>query len=252
MPEIENEPDKPFKKAPSWSAPVSFVTNGAGFAGQGGTAINLTGTAVFGTIPQGKGDVAGDYNDTVVNLDAKTLTVKDFFTPKDAAPAYHAGDAGVTPAVFTSNGKDYIIAGDRNGRVYLLDSTALGGSDHHTPLFATEPIVAPAAAGSGNGIFGTFATWVDADHGNTRWVYASVHGPLSMRFPGVNGAAATGGIVAFKVDSSSGRPKLVPAWSSHDMMAPSGPVTTAGVVVALASGMPQPHDESERCFDVGR
>lgn len=232
MPEVENEPEKPFKKAPSWSAPVSFLTNGDGFAGVGGTAIDPKGAMVFGTIPSGKGTVAGDYNDTVVALDGKSLDVKDYFTPSDKEPA--GKTIGVTPAVFTQAGKDYVVAGDRAGRIYLLDSTALGGSDHHTPLAASDPVVTP---GNGNGLFGHFATWVDAEHGNTRWVLASVHGPVSMKFPGANGAAATGGIVAFKVDFT-GRPKLVPAWSSADILSPAGPAVTAGMVVALSSGMP--------------
>jgi hypothetical protein len=235
MPEIENEPLKPFKKAPGWSTPVSFMTNGAGFAGAAGTALGTKTDAVFGTVPEGKGDVAGTYSDTVLKLDPKTLAVKDYFTPSDKEPAYKAGATGVTPAVFAEGGKDYVVAGDRSGHIYLLDSTALGGSDHHTPVASTDAIVAADASGN-NGIFGTFATFVDAEHGNTRWLFAAVRGPVSMKFPGANGAAANGGIVAFKIDFAGGRPKLVPAWSSADMVGASGPAIAGGVVYALASG----------------
>ena len=234
-PGTENEPNKPFKTPPVWGKVVSFMTNGAGFAGAGGTAIGTKNDFVVGTVPEGKGDVAGAYNDTVLKLDPKTLEVKDYFTPNGKEPAYKPGVAGVTPAVFAESGKDYVVAGDRNGKIYLLDATALGGSDHHTPLAATDAIVAPDASGS-NGIFGTFATFADTEHGNTRWLFAAVRGPVAAKFAGSNGALANGGIVAFKIDFSSGRPKLVPAWSSADMTGASGPIVAGGVVYALSSG----------------
>jgi hypothetical protein len=229
-PSTENEPDKPFKTPPAWTPVVSFMTNGAGFAGTGSTAIGTKNDYVVGTVPEGKGDVAGAYNDTVLSLDPKTLTVKDYFTPSDKEPAYKPGATGVTPAVFAENGKDYVVAGDRNGKIYLLDSTALGGSDHHTPLASTDVVVAPDASGS-NGIFGTFATFADATNGNTRWVLAAVRGSIKGA-----GGATNGGIVAFKVDFSSGRPKFVPAWTSTDMVGASGPIVAGGLVYALAAG----------------
>jgi hypothetical protein len=231
-PTIENEPDKPFKTPPKWTTPISFLTNGEGFAGAGGTAIDLKGEFVFGTVPTGKGDVAGNYSDTLLKLDAATLTVKDYFTPA-SEPAFHPGDPGVTPAVFTEAGKEYILAGDRAGHIYLLDASAPGGSDHHTPLFATEALIKP---GSGAGIFGHFATAVD-EKTKTRWVFAAVHGPLTASFPGAK-TITHGAIVAFKVDASSGRAKLVPAWTSDDMLAPAGPVVIGGLVAGLSSGLP--------------
>jgi hypothetical protein len=234
-PETENEPNKPFKSPAVWGSVVSFMTNGAGFAGTGSTALGTKSDFVVGTVPEGKGDVAGAYNDTVLKLDPKTLQVKDYFTPSDKEPAYKPGATGVTPAVFAEGGKDYVVAGDRNGKIYLLDSTALGGSDHHTPLAVTEPLVAPDASGN-NGIFGTFATFADTEHRNTRWLFAAVRGPIAAKFAEANGAATNGGIVAFKIDFTGGRPKFVPAWSSADMTGASGPIVAAGVVYGLASG----------------
>jgi hypothetical protein len=238
-PTLYKVPGKGYEKPASWTTPTSFMTNGTGFSGTGGVAVNSKGDAVFGTVASGKGDVAGTYNDSVLNLDAKTLAVKDYFTPSQQAPAPKAGVAvaGATPAIFSLNGKDFIIAGDRNGRIYLLDSTSLGGSDHHTPAFASEPVVAADSDFSGNGIWDHFSTWVDAEHGNTRWVYASVHGALKTKFPGSNGVATNGGVVAFKVDTSAATPALVPAWSSADMLSPTGPVTIGGLVAVLSTGM---------------
>ena len=236
-PVLPPTPDLPMVKPSKWDV-TSFMTNGSGFAGTGGVASDTKNEEMFGTVADGKGDVAGTYSDTVLGLEAKTLTVKDWFTPSSAAPAPKAGmpTLGITPAVFAEGGKDYVIAGDRMGRIYILDSTALGGSDHHTPLFASEPLIAPGKDGDGSGLYGTFATMTE---GTTRMVYAAVRGPVSMKFPGANGASANGGIVAFKLTmSAGGRPSLTPAWSSRELVAPMPPALANGLVFALSSGMP--------------
>ncbi len=64
---------------------VSLPTNGGGFAGSAGIAVGTTGT-VYGQVPHGNGSVAGSYRDTVLALDAKTLAVKDYFTPSSTTP----------------------------------------------------------------------------------------------------------------------------------------------------------------------
>ncbi|MGI4852993.1 MAG: PQQ-binding-like beta-propeller repeat protein [Janthinobacterium lividum] len=235
-PKLPATPDQPMVAPSKWDV-TSFLTNGAGFAGTAGVAAGTKNDMVFGTVPDGKGDVAGSYRDTVLALEAKTLTVKDWFTPSDAAPAPDAKlpVTGITPAVFADGGKDYVIAGGRNGRIYILDATALGGSDHHTPLFASAPVTAPGSQAGGNGLYGTFATSVQDGQ---RWVYASVHGQVSMKFPGSKATAANGGVVAFKLSMMSGKPTLTPAWASREMLAAMAPATASGLVFALSSGMP--------------
>ncbi len=233
-PKLPPTPDMPLVAPSKWDV-TSFLTNGSGFSGTGGVAAGTKNDIVFGTVPDGKGEVAGTYNDTVLALEAKTLTVKDWFTPRDAALTPKPGlpITGITPAVFAEGGKDYVIAGGRNGRIYVLDSTALGGSDHHTPLFASEPLFTGTQA-DGTGLFGTFATSV-AD--GQRWVYAAVRGPLATKFAGGN-TAPGGSIVAFKLTVGKGHPTLVPAWSSRDLTTPMAPATANGLVFALSSGMP--------------
>jgi outer membrane protein assembly factor BamB len=190
-------------------------------------------------VAEGHGDVAGTYNDTVLAMDSATLAVKDYFTPLDALPALKPGveAPGVTPAVFSWNGKDVIVAGSRNGRLYLLDSGSLGGADHHTPLAVSDPIVAPDTDFGGNGIWGTFATFTDTANQNARWIYAAVRGPVVLKGVTVNGAAPSGSIVAFKVEDAGGKPTLTPQWVSGDLLSPEGPVTAAGLVYALSSGL---------------
>lgn len=208
----------------------TFETNGHGLAGTAGTAIGTDGT-VYGLAPDGQGTVAGTYNDTVLAF-AKDLKVKDYFTPAGTAlPANKDVPlTGATPVVFQWKTKDVIVAGGRDGRLYLLDSASLGGPDHHTPLSKTEAIASPDTNNSGNGFRGAFSSWEDTET-STRWVYASLSGPFAT-----NGGASHGGVAAFKVEDRNGQPALVPAWVSRDMTAPAEPVTANGLVFALSTG----------------
>ena len=218
--------------------PVSLVTNGSALSGRAGTAIGTDGT-VYAQIASGHGDTAGAYNDTVVALNPKDLTVKDYFTPAGTAPpATQASETeGITPVVFAWKGKDLIVAGGRDGRLYLLDSKSLGGSDHHTPLSKTEPIASTGAQNAANGFQGAFASWEGGDV-NTRWIYAPISGAPdgSAKFSSTNGDVQNGGIVALTVKEQNGNPALEPAWISRDMVSPAPPATSNGLVFALSTG----------------
>ena len=233
---------------------VSFMTNGSGPSGSGGTAASDKGE-ILAQIPDGHGDVAGNYNDTVVALAPNTLDVKDYFTPQGDLPPVRKGVStpGLTPAVFNWNGKELVAAGGRDGRVYLLDSTSLGGSDHHTPLAKSDPIATPDSNYSGNGLWGNFATWEDEDN-NIRWVYASLWGPVNpaSKFASNNGDASHGSVVAFKVEDRNGSPALVPQWVSSDILTPASPATTNGLVFVLSSGeSPRLAKENGKPYSVG-
>ena len=204
----------------------TLQTNGSGAAGSGGTAIGTDGT-IYAQFPDGSGNVAGTYLDTVVAL-SKDLSVKDYFTPPEAGPPM----PGVTPVVFEWRGRTLVAAGARNGRVYLLDAQSLGGFDHHTPLAQSEPIASPDLKYAGNGLHGTFSSWEDAET-STRWIYASLWGPPGA---GAEGDATHGGIVALKLVERANGPSLEVAWVSRDMVGPAPPVTANGLVFALASG----------------
>ncbi|HLJ17068.1 MAG TPA: PQQ-binding-like beta-propeller repeat protein [Bryobacteraceae bacterium] len=217
---------------------ASFPTNGSGFSGMAGIAIGTDGT-LYAQIASGHGDPAGEYHDTVLALTPKDLKVKDYFTPVGAPPGPAKGlePVSATPVVFSSNGKDVIVAGGRDGRLYLLDSASLGGADHHTPLYRTVPIASADTKYAGNGFRGAFSSWEDTDT-NTRWVYASLSGPpdAAAQFPVTNGAASSGSIVAFKVEERNGHRVLTPSWISRDMLAPAPAATANGMVFALATG----------------
>jgi hypothetical protein len=215
----------------------SFPTGGSGASGSGGTAIGTDGL-VYAQIASGHGEVAGDYNDSLLALSADSLTVQDYFTPPGGPAKVDAADvSGVTPTVFGLGDKDWIVTAGHDGRIYILDADSLGGADHHTPAFRSEEIVPPSSSSSGHGFSNDFATYLDG--AGVRWLYASVRGPVSSEFTLKNGDAPTGSVLAFKIIFENGKPSLKPAWRSRDMVSPAAPAVANGLVLALSTGQPE-------------
>jgi outer membrane protein assembly factor BamB len=188
---------------------TSWRTGGASVAGS--PAIGTSGTvyAATGVQPPDtrpwlpKDGDAARYANSVVALDRVSLEPKDWFT-RDGA------DFASSPLVFRHKGKEYVAALGGDGRVYLLDGTALGGADHKTPLAMVEG--GSPAAGAG------LATWLDAD--GVRWLIAP----------------AGGGIAALKVVEQDGKVALEKGWQSRPIAAPLAPIVLNGIVFATASG----------------
>jgi hypothetical protein len=213
----------------------SFASNGGGFWGIGGVALGADGT-VYAQTGDGPLDPASyKWSNTLLALNARDLTLKQYFTlPNLSSSAVSGGMNSTTPLVFTYKGREMIVASG-NGRLYLLDSQAVGGSDHHTFISRTAPVAA-AAGLADRGIWGGLSTWEDAD--GTRWVLAPVWGPVSadLKPAASNGSAPNGAIVAFKMEEQGGKPVLTPAWVSRDMSSPEPPAIANGVVFAVSAG----------------
>ena len=216
---------------------ASLVTGGSGASGTAGTAIGTDGV-VYAQIASGHGEVAGTYNDTVLALNPDNLAVQDYFTSSAGLPeiAKGVGYPNVTPTVFGYKDKDWIVAGGRDGRIYILDADSLGGVDHHTALYQSDVIVAPDKSYGGNGIWNSFATSLDSD--GTRWLYASIRGAAAVKFPVTNGPASTGSIIAFKIEIKDDKPILTPQWMSRDLISPAAAAIANGLVFALSTGQP--------------
>ena len=155
---------------------ASFAPQGGGFAGTNGMTVGNDGT-IYVQTSYAPGDAVGQSHDTVVALTPKELKVKDYFVvPGKPLSKKDVLSPGITPLVFSGAGKDMLLAGARNGRLYLLDSTSLGGADHHTPLFESPALARGDKSYDGNGFRGAFSTWLDTESA-TRWFYAPVSGP---------------------------------------------------------------------------
>jgi hypothetical protein len=197
---------------------TSFDTKGAGVTGAVAPTFGTNATIYVAT-GSGESPVAN----AIVSLEPKTLVQKDWFSPA-ASPFTSA------PVVFQYKGRDLIVAANQDGRLYLLDSTSLGGADHKTPLSKTSPVSGRPADPTG------IATWQDA--AGTRWVFTTTSGapPADTKFPMSNGAVTNGAIAGFTVVDENGTPALQPQWVSRDLTSPVTPAIVNGVLFALSSG----------------
>ena len=224
-----NNPDHPVR---------SFQAGPGGIWGRAGVAVSPSG-AVFAETGDGVYDpAAGKFSDTILALSAD-LKLEDYYTPSNREWLTRKDlDMGnVTPAVFNYSGKEYLVGGGKEGRLYLLDTSALGGDDHRTPLLRTELILNEDVAYAAQGFWGSFATWEDSR--SVRWLFAPAWGPPHPKarpFGITNGEAPHGSIMAFRIEGKNGAPAISPAWISRDLKVPEPPIIANGVVFALSSG----------------
>ena len=222
---------------------VSFFqssTAGAGLWGRGGPAIGSNGK-IFGETGDGPYDTkAGKWADSFLALSPKDLKLVDYYTPKDRVWITRKDlDLGnSTPVVFPVGQKEFLVGGGKEGSLFLLDTSSLGGPTHDLPAYRTSLVTNEDVDFAGRGFWGGFASWKDAS--GARWIFAPAWGPKHTKaaaFPITNGDAPNGSIMAFKVEEQpSGNPKLVPAWISRDLNVPEPPVIANGIVFAISSG----------------
>ena len=154
-----------------------------------------------------------------LNPQTKSLDLSDYYGPSNAEwLAKRDLDMQVTPAIFTYKGKELMVDAGKECRVYLLDTQSIGGDDHRTPLYRTPLICNEDVNFASAGIWGSMATWEDAQ--GTRWVLTPFWGAKHSRFkaPIENGEVKDGAIAAFKVEEKEGKLQLVPAWISRNKM----------------------------------
>ena len=118
---------------------AKFETGGSAALGLPVPRLANDGTVYF-QVANGRAAPAGELLDTVLALTAKDLKVKDYFTPAGTVAPPESVPRGITPAVVNWKERDVIVAGSRDGRLFALDGSALGGADHRTPLAQTPPM----------------------------------------------------------------------------------------------------------------
>jgi hypothetical protein len=211
--------------APESAVVTSFQTNGGGVWGAGGVAIGPDQT-IYAQLGDGALDPArNQWSNALVALAPRTLKLKNYFAPVAGGATKNPGMSAATPVVFTWKGRNLVAATGKDGRVYLLDGEAAGGTDHKTSL--AKSAVLSDGSSPERGIYG-LASWEDEEQ--NRWIAASVWGPV----PGASNS--NGSVVAFKLEEKDGSPVLTQAWVSRDLAAPVPPVIANGIVFALAAG----------------
>jgi outer membrane protein assembly factor BamB len=194
--------------------------------GSDGTSFIVTGGGNAGPSPDA-------HPNSIIALN-KEIKAVDWYTPMKGTDSFE----GVTPITVSYKGKQFLVAPDRDGSIVLLDTTSLGGQDHHTPLFKTSSLSKPGQKHRWDGL----ASWQDKD--GATWVFASISAAVSIAETSAkqNGTSLHGAVVALKLDDAAdGKLTLTPAWVSRDMVNPAPPRIANGVVIALAGGNPATH-----------
>src|SRR5580658_2176620 len=235
------------KKVGSWGPA------GGGMWGRTGPAISPTTGAMYTGTGDGQWNPEnGQYGNGIIGLkqdpQTKELKLFDTFGPPNAAWLVKRDlDAQVTPVIFPYKGKELMVSGSKECRLWMMDTAGIGGDDHRTDLYTTPMFCNEDVNFASAGIWGSLATWVDPK--GTRWVLSPFWGPQhsQFKFPITNGVTKKGGVAAFKVEDVNGKTQLVPAWISRDMNQGEPPVVANGVVFAYGSG----ENTDQAYYDVG-
>ena len=230
----------------------SWGPAGGGMWGREGPAISSNGTMYTGTGDGNFNPEIGAFGNGIVgikqNPETKAAELVDYYGPSNAAWLWKRDlDMQVTPAIFNYKGKELMIDAGKECRLYLLDTEAIGGDDHRTPLYRSPLICNEDVNFASAGIWGSLAAWEDAK--GTRWALTPFWGAKHSAFkaPVEYGEVKTGAIAAFKVEEKGGKWQLTPAWISRDMNRAEPPVVANGIVFAYGSG----EDTDQAYPDVG-
>jgi putative pyrroloquinoline-quinone binding quinoprotein len=218
---------------------MTYNPKSGGLWGRTGAAIDSSGTA-WAPTGDGRYDPATQtYGNGLVGAKVvgNELKLQDYYEPRNWAWLYSRDlDMQVTPAIFNFKGRELMVTGSKECRVYLLDPKNAGGDDHMTPLYRTPLMCNEEVNFMAAGIWGSMASWEDSQ--GTRWVLTPFWGPVHPDFkvPLTHGPVIHGAIVAFKVEEKNGKFQLTPAWMSRNMDQAEPPVIANGVVFAFGSG----------------
>ncbi|HKV48275.1 MAG TPA: PQQ-binding-like beta-propeller repeat protein [Candidatus Acidoferrales bacterium] len=209
----------------------------SGMWGVAGVAIAPDGM-MYAETGDGAYDVATKRLSTsVLQVDPATTQIKNYYTPDNHEWLTERDmDMNYTPSIFPYKGRELLIASGKEGRYYLLDTKTMGGPNHETPLYKTPLVSNTNVNFQTEGSWGSGATWEDSK--GTRWYLAPIGGPLNpqVKFPVNDGPIPDGATIAFRVEDVNGKPEMVPAWVSRDMVTAETPVIANEVVFALAAG----------------
>lgn len=198
------------------SGAKTVVHYDTGASAVGSPALSSDGTLY---VALGNGAVGSGHSHAVIALESKSLALKDYFTDPKA-------DFSSTPMIVKQEDKEIVVAATKDGRVYLLDASSLGGSDHKTALYVSPAYsmaktdYAPPA----------LASWQDAD--GILWILE----PFAGAGPAGLSKVSDGGVLALKLADEGGKVSLARAWVSPNLIAPVAPIVVNGVVFAASSG----------------
>jgi outer membrane protein assembly factor BamB len=218
-----------------------YMPGSGGMWPRTGPSVGKDGTVYAGT---GDGDYYPErqiYGQSIIgvkqNPDTKALELKDWYAPSNAFWLRKRDlDMNVSGPIFDWKGKEYLVQSSKECRLWLLDTAALGGEDHRTPVHRTPLVCNEDVNFASTGPWGALASWEDTD--GTRYVLVPFWGPKHSQFsaPIEYGEVFRGAVAAFRMEDRAGKVVLAPVWISRDMDRAEPPVIANGVVFAYGSG----------------
>ena len=164
---------------------MTFNPKSGGLWGRSGAAIDSTGTA-WAPTGDGRYDPANQvYGNGLIgaHVVGNELKLKDWFEPSNWIWLQKRDlDMQVTPAIFKYKGKELMVTGSKECRVYLLDTKSAGGENHQTPLYRTPMLCNEEVDFQSAGIWGSMASWEDSK--GTRWALTPFWGPVASGIQG--------------------------------------------------------------------
>jgi len=156
-------------------------------------------------------------------------------------------DMNATGPVFDFKGKEYTVQSSKECRIWLLDTSALGGEDHRTPVYRTPLVCNEEVQFAAAGVWGALATWEESN--GSRWILMPFWGPKHSKFeaPIEHGHVMHGAVAAFKLEDKAGKVQLTPAWISRNMWQADPVVIASGVVFGYGNG----EDATQSTYDIG-
>jgi outer membrane protein assembly factor BamB len=232
-----------------------FLPGSGGMWPRSGATLGKDGTLYAGS---GDGDYYPErqvYGQTILGVkqdaDTKAMVMKDWFTPTNAFWLRKRDlDMNVTGPIFDWKGKEYLVQSSKECRLWLLDTAALGGEDHRTPVYRTPLVCNEDVNFAAAGTRGALASWEDKD--GTRYVLVPFWGPKHSQFsaPIEYGEVTRGAVAAFRMEEKAGKIALTPVWLSRDMDQAEPPVV-AGVSVVFAYGSGENTAQADPALGLG-
>lgn len=218
-----------------------YMPGSGGMWPRTGPSIGKDGTLYVGT---GDGDYYPEqqiYGQTVIGVkqdpETKALNLKDWYTPSNAEWLRKRDlDMNVTGPVFDYRGKEYLVQSSKECRLWLIETSNMGGEDHRTPVYRTPLFCNEEVNFAVTGPWGALASWEEPN--GTRWVLSPFWGPKHSRFNAEleYGQVVHGAVAAFRLQERAGKLELTPVWISENMNMADPPVIANGVVFGFGAG----------------
>jgi outer membrane protein assembly factor BamB len=136
-------------------------------------------------------------------------------------------------------GKHLLIGTSKECRVWLVDQSVVTNTDpegHHMDMIDRSALICnPGARFDAAGVWGAMATWVE---NNQLYIAVPFLGPLADTWPSTpgNGTPYRGGVAVLKVDDSTPKWKMVPAWTYGDIDQGDEAIYMNGVLFVNGAG----------------